>query len=273
MTLSLRLGIAILALAGGTAQALEHQTEAGCWVDLTHPYSSDTVYWPTSSGFEKTTVSEGVTDQGFYYSAYAISTAEHGGTHLDAPVHFHQDGQGVDEIPLDRLIGDAAVIDVSKKALADRDYLIGVQDIVDWEAAHDRIPDQSIVMFHTGYAAYWPDAEDYLGTAMRGAEALPLLHFPGIHEEAARFLVQQRSIKAIGLDTASLDYGQTSDYPSHQIFAAANIPGFENLTGLDRLPATGAFVVALPMKIEGGSGGPLRAVARIAPSHCVDTEG
>ena len=239
-----------------------------CWVDLSHAYSDETIYWPTSGGFEKTAVSEGVTDKGFYYSAYAISTAEHGGTHLDAPVHFHADGISVDEIPLAHLIGDAGVIDVSARALADPDYQIGPEVIEAWEARNGRIPDYSMVLFHTGYSRYWPDVEAYLGTAQRGAEALPLLHFPGIHPDTAKLLVDQRAVKAVGLDTASLDHGQTDDYRSHQIFAAANVPGFENLTGLDRLPPTGAHVTALPMKIEGGSGAPLRAVARLSQQHC-----
>ena len=257
----------LTALAGFIAPA-SAAAQTGCWVDLTHSYSEDTVYWPTSGGFEKSTVSEGVTDKGFYYSAYAIATAEHGGTHLDAPIHFHADGQTVEEIPLDRLIGPAVVVDVSDKTLSDRDYQISTADITAWEARHGRIPRDAIVLFHTGFARHWPDAEAYLGTSKRGAGALPLLHFPGIHSDLARFLVQERAIKAVGLDTASLDHGQTDDYPSHQIFAAANVPGFENLTGLERLPATGSQVIALPMKIKGGSGGPLRAVARLAAADC-----
>lgn len=235
----------------------------GRWIDLTHDLSEDSIFWPTADPFRHDTVSEGMTEGGYYYSAYNIFTSEHGGTHLDAPLHFVEGAQSTDEVPLESLIGPAAVIDVSAAALADRDYQITVDDVQAWEAEHGALPAGVILLFHTGYASYWPDAEAYMGTAERGEAAVEQLHFPGLSVELAQFLVEQRDVRAVGLDTASLDYGQTDDFLVHRTLFADNIPGFENVTGLDQLPPLGATIVALPMKIRGGSGGPLRIVAHL----------
>jgi kynurenine formamidase len=121
------------------------------------------------------------------------------------------------------------------------------------------------MLIRTGFARYWPDAARYLGTDERGEEAVAQLHFPGLHPDAARWLVDNRPVRAVGIDTASIDFGQSTAFESHQVLFASEIPAFENLMALDRLPPTGAFVVALPMKIAGGSGGPLRAVAVLPP--------
>lgn len=236
---------------------------SGRWVDLTHDFSSETVYWPTSSPFQLETVFHGITDKGFFYSAYQFCTAEHGGTHIDAPFHFADSHNTVDEIPLERLIGPAVVIDVSLKALADRDYRVDTEDFISWESAHGRIPDNAIVLLHTGYDRYWPDPIKYMGTDKRGPDAVKELHFPGLKPEAARWLVENRKISAIGLDTPSIDYGQSELFESHRILFQKDIPAFENVANLDRLPAKGALVFALPMKIKGGSGGPLRIIALI----------
>ncbi len=233
------------------------------WIDLTYAFSPDTVYWPTSDPFQLETVFAGRTGAGFYYSAYKFATAEHGGTHLDAPIHFGEGQPANHEIPLERLIGDAVVVDVSARALSDRDYLIQVADLTAWEREHGPIPPASIVLLRTGYGRFWPDPERYLGTALRGPDGVAALHFPGLHPEAARWLVSSRALRAVGIDTASIDRGQSKTYDAHQVLAAAAVPVFENVARLDELPATGVWVVALPMKIAGGSGGPLRIVARV----------
>jgi len=119
----------------------------------------------------------------------------------------------------------------------------------------------SIVLIRTGFASRWPDAVKYLGTAERGEAAVAKLHFPGLHPDAAQWLVSNRPIKAVGIDTASIDFGQSKGFETHRTLTARDIPAFENLASLDRLPPTGAIVIALPMKIGGGSGAPLRAVA------------
>lgn len=253
-------GLGALALALPVSAQLV-DLSAGQWVDLSHDYSENTLYWPTADGFSKQTVFEGQTEGGWYYTAYNVCTAEHGGTHIDAPVHFAEGRQSVDQIPLYRLIAPAVVIDVRAAAAANPDYQASAADIRAWETVHGQIPQGAIVLFNSGFSARWPDAESYMGTADRGSQAVADLHFPGIHPEAARFLVRHRGVASVGIDTPSIDYGQSTDFMSHRILYAHDIPGFENLANLDALPPSGALVVALPMKIRGGSGAPLRAVA------------
>lgn len=230
-------------------------------VDLSHPYDETTIFWPTSDRFRLEKTADGVTPQGYYYASNNFFTAEHGGTHLDAPLHFSQGAQAVSEIPLERFLGPAVIVDVVAQADANRDYLVTVDDLQRAERDEGAIPDDAILLIRTGFSRKWPDAAAYLGTAQRGAEAVRNLHFPGIHPDAARWLVANRSVKAVGIDTASIDYGQSTLYEVHRTLFERNIPAFENLTALERLPLRGAFVVALPMKIGGGSGAPLRAIA------------
>jgi kynurenine formamidase len=232
-------------------------------IDLTHPFDEKTIYWPTEKGFVFEKEFEGMTDKGYYYAAGTFSAPEHGGTHIDAPFHFNREGKTVDQIPLEQLIGEAVLIDVSKKAEKNRDYRITPEDFIEWEKANGMIPKGSIVLLRTGFGKFWPDRLNYLGTEERGKEAVAKLHFPGLGPEAARWLSENRSPKAVGLDTASIDYGQSKLFETHRILFEKNIPAFENLANLEQLPMKGFQVIALPMKIKGGSGGPLRIVAVI----------
>jgi kynurenine formamidase len=234
------------------------------WIDLTYSFDSTTLYWPNNkTGFEHHQDAAGITPSGYYYSSFSYCTPEHGGTHLDAPIHFAEQKLTVDQIPLDQLTGGAIVIDVSKNALQNRDYLISIADIENWEKINGTIPDEAIVLFNTGYGKFYPNREKYFGSALTGAEAIPLLHFPGIDPKTTDWLIKKRKIKALGLDTPSIDYGQSKDFKTHQILMGANKSGFENLANLDLLPPTGIYVVALPMKIGAGSGAPLRIIAAI----------
>jgi len=233
---------------------------AGRWVDLTHSFSASSIYWPTDTlGFVLQELAYGPTDGGWFYSSYRYSAAEHGGTHLDAPIHFAEGRRTTDEIPLSALIGPAVVVDVSDRAHPD--YLVSVADLEAWEAAHGPMPSGGILLLRTGWGARYGDRASYLGTDLTGPDAVPELHFPGLDPEAAQWLVDNRDIVALGLDTPSLDYGQSADFRAHVILNSDNVAGIENVANLDQLPASGSFVVALPMKIEGGSGGPLRIVA------------
>jgi kynurenine formamidase len=232
-------------------------------VDLSHPFDSSSVYWPTAEPFKLETDFEGQTEKGYYYSAYRYSAAEHGGTHLDAPVHFAKGRHTVDQIPLEQLMGSGLVIDVTRQCAANRDYQVTISDIQRFERVNGRIPAGSIVLLRTGFGKFYPDPKNYLGTDERGAEAVAKLHFPGLDPQAARWLTQNRSIKAIGLDTPSIDYGQSTLFESHRILFDKNIPAFENVANLDQLPIRGFNVIALPMKIKGGSGGPLRIIATL----------
>ena len=230
-------------------------------VDLSHPFNRRTIYWPTARRFELTVVARGETEGGYHYEANNFAAAEHGGTHLDAPVHFARGGDTADEVPLRRLAGAAVTVDVRAPVRADRDHLISVADLEAHERRAGRIAPRSIVLLRTGFERFWPNARRYLGTARRGQAAVPLLHFPGLGEDAARWLVRERGVKAVGIDTASIDRGQSTAFEAHRVLGAAQVPVFENVRNLDELPADGFHVVALPMKIERGSGGPLRALA------------
>lgn len=260
-----RTGLALLAICTVAACAPEkHSLDSSGFeprnhqlVDLTHEYSDETVYWPTEEfGFTKTVLSEGVDDAGNFYAAFAVATAEHGGTHMDAPYHFDASGDKSEAVPLERLIAPAVVIDVSHKAANNPLYRLTPEDVLAFELEHGQIPAGAIALLRTGWSRYWPDGEAYLG----GTEP-DNLAFPSFGADAAALLVEGRRVAALGVDTASTDYGPSEDFPVHRVMGVANVPGFENLTNLDGLPPTGAVVIALPMKIAGGSGGPLRAVA------------
>jgi kynurenine formamidase len=247
----------------GACRAAAHSGDAQRVVDLTHPFDEETVYWPTAEGFRLHVDAQGWTERGFYYEANSFSSAEHGGTHLDAPVHFAAGQRTLDEIPPVDLIGPGVVVDVSAACAADRDHLVSVAELEAWEARHGPIPAGAILLLSTGFARHWPDRERYLGTTERGPDAVAKLHFPGLAPEAARWLVEQRAIRAVGLDTASIDHGPSRTFEAHRVLAAASVPALENVAHLDQLPARDFEVIALPMKIRGGSGGPVRVVARV----------
>jgi kynurenine formamidase len=256
------------AAAGGAAAtdeaAVGALTAAGDrLVDLTHAFDAQTIYWPTATPFRLTTVARGRTAAGYWYAANDYCAAEHGGTHLDAPIHFAEGRWAADDVPLARLIGPAVVIDVRPQASADPDYRLAVEDLRAWERTHGRIPPGAIVVLHSGWGARWPDRARSLGTAVPGDTAN--LHFPGFSRAAAEFLVRERTIDAVGTDTASIDHGPSTDFIAHRVLNGANVPALENLANLDRLPPAGATIVALPMKIRGGSGGPARVIAVLPP--------
>jgi len=234
---------------------------SGRIIDLTYSFDAESIYWPTAKEFSLEVVFKGENPKGFHYEANNFSAAEHGGTHIDAPIHFYANRQTVDELPLERLIGNGAVIDVSAKCADNPDYQVNRGDFIAWEKEHGLRLDERIVLIRTGFGRFWPDGTKYMGTDARGAEAIPELHFPGLHPDAAKWLKENRNINAIGIDTPSIDYGQSTLFESHVALYEANIPAFENVAHLDQLPEKGFTVIALPMKIKGGSGGPLRIVA------------
>lgn len=228
-------------------------------VDLTYNFDEQTVYWPTAQPFKWEKESWGKSAGGWWYTAARYSASEHGGTHVDAPIHFAEGKASMDELPLQRLIGPAIKIDIRKACDQDRDYRLTVADIQAWEKDYGPIPANTIVLVQTGWGQFWPDKKRYLGTDVKGDTAN--LHFPGISKEAAEFLANERKANGVGIDTASLDYGQTKDFIAHQVLNGANIYGLENVAFLERVPPTGATLIALPMKIKGGTGGPVRIIA------------
>ena len=231
-------------------------------VDLSHTYDDSTLFWPTSpTRFKKEELAFGETDGGYFYSAYSICTPEHGGTHLDAPIHFAAGGKTTDQIELERLIAPGVVIDVSAQSARDRNYRLSLADVEDWEKRNGQIEPGSIVLMRSGWSQHWPDAKAYLGDDTPGDASK--LSFPGYGAEATRFLVEQRGVSLLGVDSASIDHGPSKDFMAHRIAAKANVGALENLTGLEQLPEQGFTIIALPVKVGGGSGGPVRVVAMI----------
>lgn len=248
------------------------KTDIDCWlnhakfIDLTHPFDKQTIYWPTEAGFQLQKGTAGKTARGYFYAAYRFTAAEHGGTHIDAPFHSNERGKTVDQLPLSQLIGETVVIDVSARCAGDPDYEVGIADLRRWEEKHRRQLVDVIVLVRTGFGRRWPNRKAYLGTAETGADAVAKLHFPGLAPEAAKWLVEERLVKAIGIDTASIDRGQSTRFDSYVTLFAHNVPVLENVAGLEGLPEKGFSVVALPMKIAGGTGAPLRIVAVVPPT-------
>ena len=237
------------------------------FIDLTHSFETDTIVWPTEQDFRLILQQAGETPGGYYYASNRLEMAEHGGTHIDAPIHFARGGQTLDQIPIEQLLGTGVRIDVTVQCARDRDHRITIQDFEQWEAGHGRIPNRAIVLLDTGFGRYWPSRQQYLGTELRGPEGVRALHFPGLHPDAAAWLVRERQVKAVGIDTASIDYGQSTKFETHVTLLSKNVPVFENLSDLRDLPDRGFDVIALPMKIAGGTGGPLRIIAVLSPPH------
>jgi kynurenine formamidase len=231
-------------------------------IDLTYAFDENTVYWPNNESFKHNQTAYGRTPTGYWYSSYTFSGSEHGGTHLDAPIHFGEGKLSVDQIPIERHIGPGVKISVADKVAQDRDYRITAADIQAWEQLMGPIPDGAIVLIHTGWGKYWGNRTQYLGTEKLNDASD--LHFPGIAQDAAQFLANQRRVSMVGIDTPSLDYGPSKDFIAHQVLNGANIPGIENVANLESLPIRGFLIVALPMKIAGGSGGPCRIVALLS---------
>jgi kynurenine formamidase len=232
-------------------------------VDLSHPYDEETLYWPSHPAyrFEFERLAYGETPAGYFYAANHFCTPEHGGTHVDAPIHFARGKKTVDQVPLEQLMGPAVRIDVREQASKDRSYRLQVQDVLRFEERHGKIEPDTIILLHTGWSRYWPDRKEYFGS--ESTEDASDFDFPSYGAEAARFLIEQRRVAMLGVDTASVDFGRSKDFMVHRIAAAAEVIGLENLTHLEDLPEAGFNIIALPMHIRGGSGSPARVVALV----------
>ena len=228
-------------------------------VDLTYDFDAQTLYWPTAQPFQWKKDAWGVGPGGYWYTMASFSASEHLGTHIDSPIHFAKDGLTTEAIPLAKLTGPAVVVDIAAACAKDRDYRASVADLEAWERAHGRIPAGAIVLFRSGWGRFWGDRAAYFGNAKVGAATG--LHFPGVSKEAATFLAKQRQVDGVGIDTPSIDHGPSQDFIAHRILGAAGVYNLENVANLEKLPARGATLIALPMKIKGGTGGPVRIIA------------
>ena len=253
--------IGLVALAGAVriAFAAGAAIDPTKIVDLTYTFDAQTIYWPTEHPFVHEFEHFGMEPGGYFYAAAKYAAPEHGGTHMDAPIHFNRNGLTLDQVPLSELVGPAAVIDFSARAASDPDATLNVTDIQQWETAHGEIPDGAIVVARSGWGRFWPDKQRYLGTAKPGDVAH--LRFPGFSPEAVDFFLTKRHVSAIAIDTPSMDPGISKDFPVHRRWLGANKPGFENVANADKLPPAGATIFCIPMKIGKGTGGPTRIFA------------
>jgi kynurenine formamidase len=233
-------------------------------LDMTYPYDENTIYWPTAKSFKLEKVSWGITEGGWWYASNEFSASEHGGTHVDAPIHFAEKGRTIEQIPLEEWIGPAVRLDVTEKCEKNRDYLLIVDDINNWERKYGKIPDGAWVIMYTGIdTKYYPDKKKVLGTDKKGEEAIPELSFPGFSPESVKFLIEERNITGIAIDTPSIDYGKSKEFKVHQVLCGADRLALENIANLDKLPPSGATLYVIPMPIKQGTGAPARVFAII----------
>jgi kynurenine formamidase len=226
-------------------------------VDLTHSLNANV---PTYELSEKPQYSEqtiaSIDKDGYF--ARQISLPEHYGTHLDAPAHFAHGLWTVDQIPAERLVAPLVILNVQKKAAFNPDYLVSVDDIANWEQVHGHIPQGAVVIANTGWDSRWSSAKEY-----RNADSRQVMHFPGYSTDSARFLVAGRTIIGLGIDTLSIDYGPSKDFPVHKYALSHSLYQLENVANLAQAPEFGATVVVAPSKLEGGSGAPVRILALV----------
>lgn len=233
-------------------------------IDLTWTLDAENPYWPAENyePFRLQTIAtlekNGVLSKAFY-------TPEHLGTHLDAPNHFEPNQPSVDQLKPADLFAPGVVIDLSMKCELDADCRLTVADIAAWEETHGLIPNRAVVFLHTGWGRHWRNYPRY-----KNQDATGKMHFPGFSQEAAEFLVTERQVRGIGIDTLSIDYGLSTDFIVHHVINRAGRYGLENVAHLDQLPAKDFFVFVAPVKIRTGSGGPTRILAMFPPSVKAD---
>jgi len=183
---------------------------------------------------------------------------EHAGTHIDAPIHYAENGASIEAIPADQLVVPLAVVDVSAKAARNADYALTRQDLIAWEERQGRLPDGCCVAQHSGWARYANDAARYTGK-----DAAGVFHFPGIHPETAEWMLTERRIVGLAVDTLSLDPGPSKDFRTHATWLPAGRWGIENIANLEQLPPTGATLIVGVPKVQGASGAPSRVFALV----------
>ncbi|XP_033127561.1 isatin hydrolase-like [Anneissia japonica] len=235
-------------------------------IDLTYSFDENTLYFP--SDMHAPFVQE-IFHRGPYgplwLESNMFTTGEHTGTHMDAPAHLSEGRLRMDEVPVGHLIGPGVKIDMSSKASTNPDALLDVKDLIAWEEENGPIPNGAILMVFTDWGKFYPNRTAYFGSdrndTFTDSNGNSLLHFPGVSPDAADWLIENRNIVGLGIDTASFDYGQSITFPSHEKLFKANIFGLENVANLDKMPTTGSTVYALPMKIKEGSGAPVRILA------------
>jgi kynurenine formamidase len=224
-------------------------------IDLSYAINEKMVPWPGDAKAFEAKIKATVEKDGYFTRSFWM--LEHYGTHMDAPAHFPPGTTTVDQIAAEKFFGPAVVLDVRKEAERDPDYQVSAKDIAAWEVKHGKIPAGSILVLRTGWSARWPDVARY-----RNQDANGKMHFPGYSVEAAKLLLD-RKVNGLGCDTLSIDPGNSPDFPVHHLVLGAGVYQLENLADLGGLPEAGGFLIAAPIKLEGGSGGAVRVFALV----------
>lgn len=222
-------------------------------IDMTYLINDHSPSWPGDSDPFKAVVNATPAKEGYFTRKFTI--LEHYETHMDAPAHFPPGKETLDQIPIERFFGPGIVIDVRDKVAKDVDYQLTTEDVQAWEAHHGRIPAGAIVLLRTGWSSRWPDEKRY-----RNMDAKSVMHFPGYSLAAAKLLISRR-VSGLCIDTLSIDYGPSANFEVHRTTLPAGLFHVENIANLNKLPPAGAFIIAAPIKLEGGSGGPVRVFA------------
>jgi kynurenine formamidase len=225
-------------------------------LDLAYAINDRLVPWPGDDRWFQAEDSATFARDGYFTRSFWM--LEHYGTHLDAPIHFVQGQATIDRIPATQFFGPAVVLDIRKESAADPDYQIPPKLLDDWESRHGKIPAGGIVLLRTGWASHWPDAKRY-----RNQDAAGKMHFPGFSVAAVERCIQ-RKVHGLGCDTMSVDFGASDDFAVHHLSLGAGLYHLENLSDLNELPESGAQLVVAPIKLEGGSGGPVRVFALLS---------
>ena len=246
-------GIAASAVAPTASEAAPRQFKSV--VDLTHTMSPE---FPTFFGVPGIEMEKKFDFKKDGFNLYWWRIIEHAGTHLDAPIHFSEGGITAERIPAATLVAPLAVVDVAAKAARNPDYLLARDDLAAWERKHGRLPDNCCVAMHSGWAQHVADAAKFLGKDAAGA-----MHFPGISGEAADWLIKQRKVVGLAVDTLSLDHGPSKDFKTHLLWLPSGRWGLENVANLDQVPAAGATLVVGLAKVKDATGGPARLIALV----------
>jgi kynurenine formamidase len=222
-------------------------------IDLSYAINDKLVPWPGDEKYFEAKINASFEKNGYFTRSFWM--LEHYGTHLDAPVHFAPGKATVDQIPANKLFGPAVLLDIRQESAKDADYRLPASQIEKWEHAHGRVPPGAIVLLRTGWASRWPNVQTYRNQDKQGK-----MHFPGFSTEAAKVLIN-RGVSGLGCDTLSADYGASEEFSVHHLALGAGLYHLENLSDLSTVPEAGAFLVVAPIKLEGGSGGPVRVFA------------
>lgn len=222
-------------------------------VDLSHVIAPDMPLWPGDPAVEFVDTAQFDKD-GYFLRKFTMG--EHSGTHMNAPNSFHKDGMGIDRYEPQSLVVQAVVIDIRKEAQANADYVLTEGDILIWESKYGKVPKDSVVLLYTGWQEKWSDPKAFFNKDAEGK-----LHFPGFDGKATSFLLKERGIKGVGIDTHGVDPGLDLTYQTNTQVLAQNGIILECLTHIDQLPATGTTLVLGILRLKGGSGTPLSVMA------------